>query len=397
MFSIKTKLLLLLLPIALLLAALGYANYFKTTEIFTRSAQDYLRTIVKAKERALIEYIESTEKIGSAIAATEIVQTYSELANRNLRGNNRETVEQLGRRVEDLLYSFQETHWGRYHHIFLINRTNRIVISPNHGVMEKGSPSPLLDQDMSRNRWAMRAMQKGVTMISDYSNWQGSDDRGQMLFFPVRDASNRVQAVIGFELQVAYEQQIVSEGVSLGENGRIYLVTGKGVPLAPKGIESQAPLTGIALGQAKLTGTASERRMNAQGREVIALYARHLQYPWILVAEIETDEVLGTLHDLQIMLIAGLAVTLVVVMLLSLMFANALVKPIREMTAQVERISHGEFNIEIPDTRRKDEIGHLIQALQGLAFSLQLVAKKLRQAKMLKAKIMRAKAMKKAS
>lgn len=396
MFSIRTKMVLLLLPITLLLAALGYANYFKTTELFTQSAEKYLRTIVKTKERALIEYILSTEKIGSAIAATEIVQTYSELANRNLSGNNQETVEKLGRRVEDLLYSFQETHWGRYHRIFLINRTNRIVISPDHGVMEKGSPSSLLNQDMSTNRWAMGAMEKGVTMVSDYSNWQASDDRGQMLFFPVRDASNRVQAVIGFELQVSYEQQIVSEGVSLGENGRIYLVTGKGVPLSPRTGESQAPLTGIALGQAKLTGASSERRLNAQGREVIALYARHLRYPWVLVAEIEVDEVIGTLHELQIMLIAGLLGTLVVVMILSLIFANAIVKPIRALTSQLERISLGEFSIEIPDSRRRDEIGKLNQALQGLVFSLQLVSKKLRQAKMLKAKILRAKAMRKA-
>ena len=146
MFSIKTKLLFLLLPIVLLLlAGLGYVNYLKTTEMVIRSVEERLRTIVKTKEGALVEYIESTEKIGAAIAASEIVQTYAELANRNLSGNNQKTLETLQRRVEDLLYGFQEVHWGRYGHIFLINRSNRIVISPKHGAREKGFPSALLD------------------------------------------------------------------------------------------------------------------------------------------------------------------------------------------------------------------------------------------------------------
>lgn len=383
MFSIRTKLLFLLLPITIaLLAGLGYVNYLKTTEISTRAIQEQLQTITRARQVALAEYIESTEKIGYSIAATEIVETYIELANRNLRGvNNKETVDRLGKRVEDLLYSFQESHWGRYRRIFLINASNRIVISPKHGLRDKGSPSALLGEDMSSNPWAMGAMQKGVSMLSDISLRNNDDPSKQTMFIPVRDASNRVQAVIGFEIQLSYQQQILMQDFGIGNTGRIYMLTEKGVPVAQKG---QPPLTGELLNQAKLNGTSAGRRLNELGHEVIGYYSKQKQFPWILATEVETGEVFASLQELQIMLIAGLAVTLVILTVLLAVFATTIVRPVRELISQVERISLGEFSIDIPDPRRRDEIGKLIEAMQRLVFSLQLVSKKLRQAKAFK-------------
>ncbi len=382
MNSIKTKLLLLLILIALLpLAALGFINYFKTTEIFTEAVQDYLHTIVRAKESALVEYIESTETIGAAIATTDIVQSYVKLTNLKLSEKNQQGLKLLQKRVENLLYSFQETHWGRYHHIFLINRSNRIVISPNHGKLEKGSPSSHLNEDTSQNEWAMRAMQRGETTVSDYSSWKESDHSHQMLFYPVKDSNGRVQALLGFELQIPYEQQILTEGFSLGETGKIYLTTEDGVPIVYKGIENQVPLNTTGLIEVKASGTSAGRRMNAQGREVIDLYASHNEYPWILVAEIETDEAFDQLYNLQTILVAGLLGTLVLVLILALIFANAIVNPLRKLTTQMEKISLGDFNVDIADTRRKDEIGKLIQAFQRLVVSLKIAMKQLQQAK----------------
>lgn len=382
MFSIKTRLLFLLLPILMaLLAGIGYFGYLKTMEINTRGAQETLQSIASTRQAALVEYIESAEKLGSAISSTDIVQTYIELTNRNLRGNNQESLDRLGQRVENLLYSIQEAHWGRFHRIFVINRSNRIVISPKHGIREKGTPSSLLGEDMSRNPWAMGAMQKGKTMVSDYSIWAESDGSQQLLFYPVRDASNRVQAVIGIELQIPYQQQIITQEFSNGDSGQIYLLSGKGVPIARR---DQPPLSGELLTLVKLNGTSAGRRMNAQGREVIGHYVKHEQYPWILVTEIETGEVFAAHQQLHIMLAAGLAGALLLVTLLLWTFANSIARPVRELTSQVERISLGEFSIEIPDTRRKDEVGKLIEAMQRLVFSLQLVSKKLREAKAFK-------------
>ena len=385
MKSIKTRLLLLLMLIALVpLAGLGYVNYYKTTEIFTKTVQDYLHEIIRAKEGALVEYIKSTESIGAAIATTDFFQTYVKLANRRLSGNSQEAFALLEKRVENILYSFQETHWDKYHHIFLINRSQRIVVSPNHGEKVKGSPSSHLNQDTSKNRWAARALQRGNTTVSDYSSWQESDHSHQMLFYPVKDESGVVQVLIGFELQIPYEQQILTEGFNLGETGRIFLTTEDGVPIVYKGIEKQQPLRTAGLIEVKATGTSAGRRLNAQGKEVIDLYAKHNEYPWILVAEVETDEAFNSLYGLQTILVGGLVATLVLVVVLSLVFAARIVNPIRHLTSQMEKISLGDFDVDIADTKRKDEVGKLIQAFQRLVVSLKIAMKQLEQAKTFK-------------
>ncbi len=385
MFKIRTKILLLTIPVTLaLLGALGYLNYFKSSEMLTREAGEHLQAILGSKQAALIEYFESTEKIGGAIAVTDSVQTWAELANRNLGGSNQQTVEQLGRRVGNLIYSLQEAHWGRYRHIYLIDRSNRIVISPDHGIREKGTPSALLGRDMSQNPWAMAAMQKGLTSITKYAKPEATEDWRQTLFFPVRDSSNRVQAVIGFELQVSHQRQILARGLGDKDARRIILATDRGVAVTQTSASSRAPLSGDAVAEARLTGAATARRVNEQGREVIGHYVKHREYPWLLAAEIETAEIFKPLHELQILLAAGLAATLVVLALVLLSFANSVVKPLRELTSRVEMLSLGKFSTDIPEVRRGDEIGKLVEAFQNLVFSLQLAAKKLREAKAMK-------------
>ncbi len=382
MRSIKTKLLLLMMLISLVpLSTLGLINYYETTEIFTNTVQGHLQGIVRAKENALEDYFQSTESIGEAIGAIDFVQIYVQHTNREVSVKNQDAFKRIEKRVENILYTFQEAHWGRYHHIFLINHSHNIVISPNHGKKEKGSPSSHLDEATSGNIWAVRALQSGETTVSDYSSWQESDHNHQMLFYPVKGPKGQVKALIGFELQIPYEQKILTEGFHFGETGRIFMTTEEGVPIVYQGTQNEKLLATSDLIEVNATGTSAGRRINSKGREVIDLYVKHHKYPWILVTEIEADEAFRELYGLQTILIVGLLVMLVLIVILSLIFTNAIVKPILSLTAQMEKISLGDFDVDIEDTRRKDEIGKLILAFRRLVVSLDIAMKQLQQSK----------------
>ena len=232
MFTIKAKLLFLLLPVTLLmLAALAYLHYQRTTEIVTRQAQESLQILVKARELALVEYFKSAESIGSTIATTDIVQTFAGMTNLELGNANQEKLERHRQRVSNLLRSFQESHWGRFHHIFLFDQSNRIVVSPAHGLEKNESPSALLQKDLSRNPWAMQSLHKGKKIVSDYRNWYAADQSHPVLFFPVRDTGNRIQAAIGIELNIAHQQKILTQGLDPDRSERIFLGTKKGAPI----------------------------------------------------------------------------------------------------------------------------------------------------------------------
>ncbi len=374
MNSIKTKLTILLLSMSLIpLATLGFINYYQTTDIFTKSIQEFLFTIVKSKEDALENYIDATETAGLAIASTDVLQQYIAQVNKELKPEQAVQFIDIKKQVENLLYSFQEAHWGKYHHIFLIDKSKKIVISPNHGKKVKGSPSSHLNEDTSGNKWAMKALLEGITGVSDYSSWVESDHSHQMLFYPVKDSSGTSQAVIGFELQIPYEKEILTKNFKLGESGKVFLATSEGVPITYKGMKNQLPLNTPGIIEAQETGFSSALRSNSDGIEVIDLYLKNEKYPWIMVAKIEAKEAFYSLYSIQTTMLIGLLATLVIVIILSILFANFIVNPIKRLTKQMEKVSLGDLDIKVDNIDRNDEIGKLVQAFNRIVVSLKIV------------------------
>lgn len=379
MTSIKTKISIVLHIMALApLITLGGINYFQTTDIFTQSVQEYLLTIAKSKENALENYIDSTESMGKAIASTDPVQEFVSLNGKDLNAADSARLEAAKKQIDFMLYSFQEAHWGKYHHIFLIDESRKIVISPNRGEKLRGSPSSHLNESTSKNTWAMDALTQGVTTISDYSSWVESDHSHQMLFVPVKDRSGATKAVLGFELQIPHETKILTEDFRLGQTGKVFLTTTDGVPIVYKGIEDQIPVRTKGFVEARAIGQSTGVRSNAEGVEVIDLYLKHEKYPWIMVVEIEAQEAFHSLYSLQATLLIGLVITFGIAIVFSIFFANLIVNPIRKLTEQMEKISLGDFDIAIENADRKDEIGKLVQAFQRTVVSLKIAMQQLR-------------------
>lgn len=372
MNSIRAKLLTVLLLIALIpLSVLGIINYIQTTQTFEQSIQDSLLTIIQTKNDRLEQYIEETELVGQSIADTDILQQYI------ASSVNTPEFNALQKQVDNLLYSFQEASWGKYHHIFLIDKTQQIIISPNHGVQEKGSPSSHLGENTSNNQWAVKAFMQGITTVSDYSSWVESDHTHQMLFFPVKDSAKVTQAVLGFELQIPYEKKLLEENFQLGQTGQVFLSTTDGVPILYQSTASQSPLNMTAVTEALKTGMSSGRRENSSGAEVVDLYLANEKYPWILVAEIETKEAFKSLNTIQVTLIIGLIATLIIVIIISYLFTNIIVNPIIKLTQQMESISLGYMDTKINYLKRNDEIGKLAQAFGRMVNSIKIAMKHL--------------------
>ncbi len=377
MLSIKLKLTIALLGMALIpLGTLGTINYYQTTDIFTKSIQSFLLDLARSKETVLENYIETTESAARSLADTDVFQKYIAYPEkRHLTPEQITQREVVKKQVENALYSFQETHWKQYHHIFLINKFHEIVISPNHGNEEKGSPSSHLGEDTSENIWATKALITGKTTVSNYSSWVESDHNHQMLFFPVKNSSGETQAVIGFELQIPYEQTLLTENLQLGETGKVFLTTTDGVPIVYKDMKNQSPLKTQGISEAKKNGFSSGLRLNAKGIEVIDLYLKNNKYPWILVVEIEAKEAFHDLKNIQKSMTFLSLITLLAVIALAILLSNLIVNPINRLTKQVEEVSKGKLDIKVDGIKRKDEIGKLARAFNRTIKSLKIMMK----------------------
>jgi HAMP domain-containing protein len=375
--SINLKLTISLLLMALIpIVTLGTINYFKTTDIFNKSIQNFLFEISRSKEAVLENYIETTEFAAQTMAETDVFQEYLAFPEmRYLSPQQKLQREAVKKQVENLLYSFQETHWKQYHHIFLINKFHEIVISPNHGKEVKGSPSSHLGEDTSENKWAAQALVNGVTTVSDFSSWVESDHNHQMLFYPVKGAGGETLAAIGFELQIPYEQKLLTENLRLGESGKAFLTTTDGVPIVYKNTDKLPPLETEGIKEAIEKGFSSGLRLNGDGVEVVDMYLKNKKYPWILVAEIEAKEAFHDLVKIQKSMIFLGSITLIVAIVFAILLSRLIVNPIKHLTRQVEEVSKGRLDIKIDGTKRQDEIGKLVRAFNRTIMSLKITMK----------------------
>lgn len=386
MRSIKWKLILVMLAVAVIpLLMLGTINFLKITDLTTSSIQSQLETVARIKNDALEQYITNTQSAAKYLGSTPAFRRYLDLVSNESGQGDSTLIRNLKNQMSDLIFAFQRTNWGRYHHVFLIDRSEKIVVSPNNvlalpnsalAINTAGSPSSHLGEDTSSNQWAKQAFESGETTVSDYSTWVESDHNHQMLFYPLKGANGRVEAVLGFELQIPYENEILQSNVNLGETGRIFLATTDGIPIVYKGFSEQKRMNTAGFEQLEDKNISSERRPNASGVEVIDIYLKNERYPWVLVAEIEAKEAFASLHKIQWLMAGGLLLTLIVALVLSFTFAGTIVNPIKELTSWMDRVSHGEIEVKAAGANRKDEIGEMVRSFNLLIKSLKVLIRK---------------------
>ncbi len=118
---------------------------------------------------------------------------------------------------------------------------------------------------------------------------------------------------------------------------------------------------------------------DANGKETIG-FARKTKLGWTLAIQQEKNEAFMALKKAQLFAYSLLAVTVVVIILISFFASRAIVTPIRKLTDAANRISVGDLEVEIIN-RSKDEIGDLADAVMRMQDSIRLSIAKLQRRK----------------
>lgn len=83
-----------------------------------------------------------------------------------------------------------------------------------------------------------------------------------------------------------------------------------------------------------------------------------------------TEQVQDTAHKLLILLMAG---GLVLGILLSLWVAFSVSNPLRLAVNVLDQIAAGDLKVEMPSTKQRDEVGHVLECLQDMCTSLRQI------------------------
>ncbi|MFH2220352.1 MAG: cache domain-containing protein [Pseudomonadota bacterium] len=116
---------------------------------------------------------------------------------------------------------------------------------------------------------------------------------------------------------------------------------------------------------------------NTEGKPSLG-YVRETAFGWILAIQQEEKEAFYISDQLMSYAYLLLGVTVTFVFIIAWFSGRALSRPIIKLTETADRISVGELDVEI-DTKRKDEIGDLAEAVARMQDSIRLSIERLRK------------------
>jgi len=164
----------------------------------------------------------------------------------------------------------------------------------------------------------------------------------------------------------------------IGRTGRALLLAPDGKLIAETGAVMDKELLDYSAHPAFKTGIAGGEiaRYVDEGKPVIA-WIRKTRLDWVVAVQMPEDEVFVRVRQTDIYMLRLFAVAGCVGALFAFVIAPGIANPIRRLTAITEEISRGNFEQEVKEASRSDEIGALARSIERMTKSLRIALSRL--------------------
>ena len=199
---------------------------------------------------------------------------------------------------------------------------------------------------------------------------------------PLLDPLRKVQGVLAARLNLGNVFRVVGETTGLGESGEIVVGRRDGdrvVIVAPTRFDPKAALErslrlgateGRALQEAVRGHRGSGRVLDYRRVDCLAAWEHVPALGWGVVAKIDRREALAPAVHAGLRALA-LAIPLALgVLLVSLLASRALVKPLCDLREAADKISRGDFDVQL-DIRSRDEVGELADSFERMVAAIK--------------------------
>ena len=218
----------------------------------------------------------------------------------------------------------------------------------------------------------------GETTLSDFAPYAPSNNAPAMFVAtPVRDDYDTLVGVLAMQVPADRLDAILTDTGELGGFGQAYLVGSDGrarspLPISKIGVqEAVLPLPHLNR-SAYQPGTLLEDTPIQTGGVGLAL-SLPIEVPgidWALVVEEDARDVMaGPQQFLQKVLLFSAGI-LALITLAGLWLAGSVTRPLARLSASISKVEAGNLAAGVSDLHRRDEVGAMARALDGLRSTL---------------------------
>ena len=196
---------------------------------------------------------------------------------------------------------------------------------------------------------------------------------------PIRNDNNDLVGVIAMAMNLGDVSQAVTD-IRIGSSGHAILLDSANKVIA----HGEAAKVKVALQDfsahpaLKVQGiTDQPLAYTSEGREMIG-YVRKLPQGWTLLIEQDYEEAFAPLAKMKKEGRLLILISMALVIAIAYLLGKQLTRPINELTEIANKLSSGNFDVDIRQTGRGDEIGSLARAIERLGISIKLAMDRLR-------------------
>lgn len=206
---------------------------------------------------------------------------------------------------------------------------------------------------------------------------------------PVKNAEGHVIAIVFVGVDISHSWNVMREKIlnrRLGESGHFFVLdrsNGKtrGQYLFHTTEEGQLPKWDSAT-QQQLLGDkpGTLERVSDDGRTLKMAYTPLPGWNWTIVGEVDKSVLLSSVTAMRDrFLLAGVVLSVLFAGLFVILIRRMLTQPLRNVIQLARQYADGDLRSSLPVTRR-DEVGQLIDAINGIGGGLQKIVLQVREA-----------------
>lgn len=377
--SIHKKLVLVLLAFTVLpMTVVGLWGFVHARETLEQMRVEFLEGLADQKSRRLEDlFIDLKEDLHALSGHPEIRARAALLADPSVSAApgafqsikaELDTLLQIKRRV------------NQYMNVILLDSPGRMIYS----LRQTEAAQFLNPLRASLKDQALSAMQHGI-FISGVLAPQSSADLFLMLMMaPIRDAAQRMVAILVFELHMDPVYKMLMETSGLGKSGETLIAAKSGdrvlflhalthdpqvqLRLSPAG--QSKPLLPIQEALNRRNGCG--RAVDYRGQKVFAAWRYLPSLNWGLVIKIDRGEALASAHQLGSLVLIVIAAASVLGLMAALQVSRSISRPIEHLHKGVALIGRGDLDYRV-GTQARDEIGRLGRAFDQMAANLKTI------------------------
>jgi len=345
--SIRGKLILYFLGISMIpLLTVSILAYIQSQNALREKTIEQLDEAAKNNSANITDWLESRKKDLKVMSSNARIQSMDPAAAKS---------------AIDQFYS----GWGRYETIAVVDTTGLSIATNNNTQM-----------DLSDRAYVKDAL-KGNIVISQPVISKATGNLIIAIAAPVIVESKTVGVVLA-TVPTTYIANLMSNA-QLGKTGEAYLVNSDSYMITPSRFEEELKKSGLIKTRSelelKIDTFATQQALagfdglseykDYRGNEVIGAYHWIPEHQWAVIVEQDTKEAFAAVTNLRNAIIFLITISLIAIVIISLLVARSISKPIQSMSETALLMSQGKINQNIT-YHSNDEIGTLANSFREM-------------------------------